>query len=105
MDTTNIVVNIISFVVLFAITAWVYVDAKAIGTDRRQTPGLVKTSPGLWATGVFLLLIVFLPLYLIMRVRYKRLALQRKALQAEAGLEYAEDVPGVWPPPPQTPTP
>jgi len=39
------------------VAAWVYSDAKSRGSS----------SPVLWAIGVFLLLIVFLPLYLMMR--------------------------------------
>ena len=99
--------TVIGFVLLFGATIWVYVDAKAIGSDGGQTPGLVNTKPKLWAAGVFLLLIVFLPVYLLMRVRYKRLLVQRKAelaLLPRQDLENPADMAGVWPPPPQQPT-
>ena len=106
MDSTwNLVGDVIGFIILFGITFWVYVDAKAIGSDHGQTPGLVKTQPKLWAAGVFLLLIVCLPVYLLMRVRYKRLLAERKAEMAltPAGLESQAETAGIWPPPPQRP--
>jgi hypothetical protein len=85
------------------LTIWVYVDAKAIGSDRGQSPQMVNTHPRLWATGVFLFLILLLPLYLLARVRYKRLLAQRRALISAPDFAGSEDVPGVWPPPPQMP--
>lgn len=107
MDSTwNLVGNVIGFIILFGVTVWVYIDAKAIGSDHGQTPGLVKTQPKLWAAGVFLLLIVCLPVYLLMRVRYKRLLAERKAemvLLDPVGLESPGETAGVWPPPPQRP--
>ena len=96
----------IGFVVLFAVTGWVYVDAKAIGSDHGQTPDLVKTQPKLWAAGVFLLLVVCLPAYLLMRVRFKRLLAERKAERASLTppvLGSPAETAGVWPPPPQQP--
>ena len=108
MDSTwNLVGNVIGFVILFGITFWVYVDAKAISSDKGQTPGLVRTQPKLWAAGVFLLLILCLPVYLLMRVRYKRLLAERKAemaLLAPAEMESPAETAGVWPPPPRRPT-
>ena len=102
----NNIVSILSFAVLFGVTVWVHVDAKAIGSDRGQSPRLVNTHPRLWAAGVFLLFIVFLPLYLLARVRYKRLLAERRmpaALVSAPDLEGLEETPGVWPPPPQRP--
>ena len=98
--------TLISFALLFGATVWVYVDAKALGSDRGQSPRLVNTHPKLWAAGVFLLLIVFLPLYLVVRVRYKRLLAQRRAAITAVSapdLEGLEEMPGVWPPPPRRP--
>ena len=43
--------------IVILIAAWVYSDAKERGSS----------SPVLWAIGVFAILIVFLPLYFIMR--------------------------------------
>ena len=105
-NTLNLVANAVSFVILFAVTVWVYIDAKAIGSDNGQTPGLVKTQPKLWAAGVFLLLIVCLPAYLFMRVRFKRLLVECKAemaLRAPLVLDSPAETAGVWPPPPQQP--
>ena len=105
-STLNLVGNIIGLIILIGVTSWVYIDAKAIGSDNGQTPDLVKTQPRLWAIGVFLLLIVCLPIYLLMRVRYKRLLAQRKAeiaLLAPPVLESPAEAAGVWPPPPQQP--
>ncbi|MGI4790362.1 MAG: hypothetical protein ACRYFS_16105 [Janthinobacterium lividum] len=107
MDSTwSLVSNVISVIILFGVTVWVYVDAKAISSDYGQTPGLVKTQPKLWAVGVFLLLIVCLPAYFLMRVRYKRLLVQRRAelaLLDPLPLENPAETAGVWPPPPQQP--
>ncbi len=107
MDNTwNLVGNVIGLVILFAITVWVYIDAKAISSDYGRTPGLVKTQPKLWAAGVFLLLIVCLPLYLLMRVGFKRTLAERKAALAllpPSVLESPAEAIGVWPPPPQQP--
>ena len=49
--------EIIGILILLVTTGWVYSDAKDRGSS----------SPGLWAFGTLCLLIVFLPLYLIMR--------------------------------------
>ena len=49
--------EIIGVLLLLIATGWVYRDAKDRGSD----------SPVGWAIGTFLLLIVFLPLYLIRR--------------------------------------
>lgn len=105
-NTWNLVGNVIGLVILFAITVWVYIDAKAIGSDNGQTPGLVKTQPKLWAAGVFLLLIVCLPAYLLMRIRFKRLLAERRAeitLLPPQDLNSPAETAGVWPPPPQQP--
>ncbi len=104
----NLVGNVIGFIILFGVTLWVYIDAKAIGSDGGQSPGLVGTKPKLWAAGVFLALIVFLPAYLLMRVRYKRLLARRKAemdLSPAQELESPTAAAGVWPPPPSRPSP
>ena len=50
-------VTLFSFMILFVISAWVYSDAKNRNSEH----------PILWAIGCLFLLIVFLPLYLIMR--------------------------------------
>ena len=49
--------EIIGVLILLVTTGWVYSDAKDRGSS----------SPGLWAFGTLCLLIVFLPLYLMMR--------------------------------------
>lgn len=49
--------TLVAFAILFVISAWVYSDAKSRGSAH----------PVLWAIGVLAMLIVFLPLYLIMR--------------------------------------
>lgn len=101
----GIIGNVIGFVILFGVVIWVFVDAKAIGSDQGRTPKLLNTYPRLWAAGVFLFLIVVLPLYLLMRIRYKRIAAERRAVLAVVpnGAEVIETE-GVWPPPPQQPT-
>ena len=58
-------------------------------------------------TGVFLFLIICLPAYLFMRIRFKRLLAERKAemaLMAPEVLESPADSGGVWPPPPRQST-
>lgn len=47
----------LGFGIALIVAGWVYSDAKDRGSS----------SPGLWAIGVFALLIVFLPLYFFMR--------------------------------------
>ena len=107
METTwDLVGNVIGFVILFAVTFWVYRDAQALGSDHGRTPGLVSTRPKLWAMGVFLALIVFLPAYLLMRLRYKRLLAERRPqadLMPVEEFESPAETAGVWPPPPQRP--
>jgi hypothetical protein len=98
--------TLISLVILIGVMVWVFLDAKAIGSDSGTSPGLVKTQPGWWAVGIFLMLILVLPAYLFCRVRYKRLLWERKA-EAGAFLPTASgavaETPGVWPPPPNIP--
>lgn len=45
------------FVVVICISAWVYSDAKSRNSSH----------PALWAIGVFLMFVIFFPLYLITR--------------------------------------
>ena len=101
-STITSVLNFISFAPLILAIVWVYLDAKAIGSDGGRSPGLVETKPVAWATGVFLALIVVLPIYLFRRVGYKRELAQRKA-QAAAIAAQDPDTEGVWPPPPAKP--
>ena len=108
MDLTqNLIGNLIGIIILIGASIWVFIDAKAIGDDKGQMPGLIYTKPGVWAAGVFLLLIVVLPVYLIVRVRYKRIANERRAqlaLQSPPFQETSVDPASTWPPPPQQPT-
>lgn len=46
------------------ISFWVYTDAKKLGLPTANAAG--------WGIGVFLFLIIFLPLYLIKRPAYKK---------------------------------
>ncbi len=99
-------VNILSFMLLAGAIVWVYLDAKSIGSDRGQIPGLVNTKPAAWATGTFLMLIVVVPVYLFARMRYKRQAAERRGQMARLAQEApagAADAAGVWPPPPNKP--
>ena len=102
-SVSKLAVNILSLVPLIAAVVWTYLDAKAIGDEHGQMPGLVNTQPAKWAIGVFLLLIVVFPVYLFMRVRFKRLAAERKMQAFEA--HHAETQGEVWPPPPDIPAP
>lgn len=103
MDPTIIAANIIGVVISLGACVWVSMDARAIGTDHGQAPGIVNTRPGAWTFGVFLVWFVFLPLYLLMRVRYQRLAEQRRAAYPRLVPATVPDAPGVWPPPPNIP--
>jgi len=107
METSaSLVGPIVSWAVLIALTIWVFVDAKAIGDDHGRSPGLVYTKPAAWAAGVFLALIVVLPIYLVNRVRYKRLAAKHRAaklLLLPPEMDSAAYAPDVWPPPPKKP--
>ena len=106
MDTASLIGNVIGLVILFGATVWVFRDAKAIGDDGGRAPGLVNTKPGSWAVGVFLLLILVLPAYLLTRVRYKRLLAERRGQMASLprqGGEVIAETEGVWPPPPNKP--
>lgn len=103
---TSLLANLLSLFLLAGAVVWVYLDAKAIGDDRGQMPGLVNTKPAAWATGTFLMLIVALPAYLITRVSYKRQAAARKAqrvLLAQQSSEGSAEAAGIWPPPPNRP--
>ena len=98
---SHLLANILSLAPLATAVVWTYVDAKAIGDEHGQIPGLVNTQPAKWAIGVFLLLIVVLPAYLFMRVRFKGLAAERKAQIFEE--RHAAQAGSVWPPPPDLP--
>jgi hypothetical protein len=92
--------------ILLGATVWVSLDARAIGDDKGRMPGIVHTKPVAWAAGVFLALIIVLPIYLMVRVRYKRLLAERKAqaaLLSSPSMQAAPDLTGIWPPPPRQP--
>jgi hypothetical protein len=55
----------IAIIIAAAVAVWVYIDAKKTGYSTAAALG--------WLLGVFLLLIVFLPVYLIMKARRARL--------------------------------
>jgi hypothetical protein len=95
--------NALGLTILIGAAVWVFLDAKAIGDDQGRHPGIVSTKPGYWATGIVLALIFVLPVYLLMRIRYKRLLAERKAqaaLDSPQDQETSADTAGVWPPPP-----
>jgi hypothetical protein len=107
MQTAAIYIgDIIGIAILIGAMAWVFLDAKAIGDDHGRSPGLVNTKPGAWAVGIFMMLIVVLPIYLVARVRYKHLLAVRRvsvANVAEEVMEGAAEEKGTWPPPPTRP--
>ena len=108
MDTASAISNVVGLVLAVVASVWVSLDARAIGSDYGRRPGIVRTKPAAWAGGVFLLLIVFLPAYLLVRVRYKRLLAERRAAAGPTwgqGEEGSGDAAGVWPPPPTGPAP
>jgi hypothetical protein len=57
-EAMSLVGQIIGFVILVAISVWVYKDAEQRG---------MGTNAYLWAIGTFLLCIIVLPIYLIVR--------------------------------------
>ena len=61
--------TLIAFTFLLVVSAWVYSDARSRNSSH----------PALWALGVFALLIVFLPLYLIMRPPKSNIVVTRSA--------------------------
>lgn len=99
---TNIY-NAIPFVILFGVCIWVMLDAQSIRDDGGRLPGAVDIRPGFWAAGTFLLLILVLPIYLIMRVGYKKqLEKKRAELLARQSAEEPSTDATVWPPPPSS---
>ncbi|MDR4508824.1 MAG: hypothetical protein MRJ65_11420 [Candidatus Brocadiaceae bacterium] len=54
----------IALLIAAAVAVWVYIDAKSKGCKNLTAIG--------WMLGVFLLMIVFLPLYLFMRPKQAR---------------------------------
>lgn len=108
MDTAATYIgNILGLVILVGIIIWVFLDAKNIRDDGGRSPGLVNTNPGAWAVGVFMLLIVVLPIYLVVRVRYKRLLTARRialVYPSETVFASSAEKAGVWPPPPNYPS-
>jgi hypothetical protein len=58
-QSQDLLVTMLSLAILVPVCAWVYRDARS----RYPGPGM----PLLWAALVFLVLIVFLPLYLFVR--------------------------------------
>ncbi|MBR2518438.1 MAG: hypothetical protein IKE46_01420 [Selenomonadaceae bacterium] len=63
--------TLIGLGIAFLISLWVFNDAKSRGSS----------APVLWAIGVFLLLIIFLPAYLLMRPSKKDVTLVKNAPQ------------------------
>ena len=60
--------NIILFIILVVVALWVFYDS--------QKRGYTVWRGLLWATGVFWVMIIFLPLYLVARKRKERLFAQ-----------------------------
>ena len=50
---------------------WVYVDAKNIGVQKGQIPGMADMGPISWLVSSLLLWIIVFPLYLVKRSKFK----------------------------------
>ena len=64
-----VLMTLLAVMIVLVISAWVYSDAKSRNSS----------SPVLWAVGVMLLMIIFLPLYLIMRPSKPNLIIAQNA--------------------------
>lgn len=71
---------------------WILVDAKKIGVRRGLLKGLGNVGPWGWFIGSLLLWIIFFPLYLFYRGKYKASIVARaKTEDVSAGLKLSED--------------
>jgi hypothetical protein len=62
----------IAVIITAIVTYFVVQDAKTLRDEEIDVFGSSSLSPGLWGTGVFLLLIVFLPAYILTRLSRNR---------------------------------
>lgn len=69
---------VIAVIITAVVTYFVVQDAKTLRDEEIDVFGSSDLSPGLWGTGVFLLLIIFLPAYILTRMSHnKKLMLAR----------------------------
>lgn len=74
---------LIGVVIAGVVTFFVVQDAKTLRDEEIEAFGSSSVSPGLWGTGVFLLMIVFLPAYILTRMSHnKKLVPTRPAVPA-----------------------
>ncbi len=60
------------WIVVIATSLWVLFDAKTIGVEKGQLPGLGNNGPWTWFFACLLVWIIGFPLYLAKRPEFKR---------------------------------
>jgi len=72
VDTRHIVLGLFPIVVVLVVDLWLYADAKAQAKSGRpvvfSTGAFVVDTPEAWLVGSLLLSIIFIPLYLSIRI-------------------------------------
>ena len=79
---------LIAVVIAGIVTFFVVQDAKTLREEEIAAFGASSVSPGMWGTGVFLLMIAFLPAYVLTRMSHNKKLL---ASRPDAGQGFAPE--------------